>query len=618
MSIPNNTQTAVLRTNSARSENMYLDSESLPHLMGVLSNLYSDAVLAVIREYSTNARDSNVAAGKADTPIRVTLPTHASRMFVVSDDGVGLSEEEVFRIYGGYGVSTKRESNDFTGQLGLGCKSALAYTSMFSLVSVKDGVKTTYSIHKDEKGIPSITRLSSVNTDSGNGVTVSIPVEGNDIYRFSRSASEFFGFWDVKPEGVSTVNHIENALNICDGVYLVRGSYTTVVMGGVPYRVAWESANNTLRGTIIYADMGEVDFTPSREDLYMTKRTLGFLENVTERIEKASVEYMEKLIANAKSWMHALWEYNRAAIDFDLASRSKVAPVYKGRPLDRISGRVIRPGYSTEIYSLPTNRVDFSKLVVMTDPMPQDKVNAYYIQKARQYVKDTDKTIFIPFEDQPDDFYTELLTKDELYKATATPRTASSDTIQVRRMYSDYSVGNIISSTTLPADSIFTTRSDIERLRNRYQQVPINEVVYVIHKNKVKQAKELGAKSLLEDIIPAVEQRFIDNLTDDQLTFFCMQERASGEFTSVHSEVVRTTGGSKELQIVRNALRLRSRYPYDYTERELMRNVRYRLDNRLTEKYNSIAGALAQVRKDYPMLVQGDDTIQRYIDERTK
>lgn len=49
---------------------MTFDENSIAHLMSVLTDLYSDPEMAVIREYSTNALDAHRAAGIND-PIEV-------------------------------------------------------------------------------------------------------------------------------------------------------------------------------------------------------------------------------------------------------------------------------------------------------------------------------------------------------------------------------------------------------------------------------------------------------------------------------------------------------------------------------------------------------------------
>ena len=66
---PLNVQTVVHVGTETQDVRMSLDTQSIQHLMAVLTDLYSDPVLAVIREYATNARDSHIEAGNPD-PIR--------------------------------------------------------------------------------------------------------------------------------------------------------------------------------------------------------------------------------------------------------------------------------------------------------------------------------------------------------------------------------------------------------------------------------------------------------------------------------------------------------------------------------------------------------------------
>jgi HSP90 family molecular chaperone len=75
-------------------------SEDLSHIFSVLRNqMYSDKILAVIREYSTNAYDAHVVAGIKNTPIRISLPNTLFPEFKVRDYGHGLSEEDVKNVY---------------------------------------------------------------------------------------------------------------------------------------------------------------------------------------------------------------------------------------------------------------------------------------------------------------------------------------------------------------------------------------------------------------------------------------------------------------------------------------------------------------------------------------
>ncbi len=89
---------------------MKIDENSLAHVMSLLTDLYSDPELAVIREYSTNARDSHIMAGVPHLPIKVTLPNGMSPYFKVQDFGLGMSVSDIEETYSKYGASTKRGS----------------------------------------------------------------------------------------------------------------------------------------------------------------------------------------------------------------------------------------------------------------------------------------------------------------------------------------------------------------------------------------------------------------------------------------------------------------------------------------------------------------------------
>src|SRR4051794_1315710 len=102
---------------------MTLDETALVHIMSVLTNLYSDPEKAIIREYATNAWDAHIEGGIL-RPIEITTPSDLAPFLTIQDYGIGLDEDGIRRIYSKYGASTKRESNDFNGQLGMGCKSA--------------------------------------------------------------------------------------------------------------------------------------------------------------------------------------------------------------------------------------------------------------------------------------------------------------------------------------------------------------------------------------------------------------------------------------------------------------------------------------------------------------
>lgn len=161
-------------------------------------SLYSDKVMAVIRELATNAYDSHISAGNKN-PFLVKLPTSADPNFSVRDYGTGLSQEDMENLYTTYGASNKNDSNDFVGCLGLGSKSPFAYTKSFTTTSYFNGVQYTYIAAIDDTGVPTLNLIHSVETNEPNGLEIGFAVKQYDFQEFSQKAVRVFHYFKMKP-----------------------------------------------------------------------------------------------------------------------------------------------------------------------------------------------------------------------------------------------------------------------------------------------------------------------------------------------------------------------------------------------------------------------------------
>ncbi len=268
---------------------MKIDSNSIAHLMSVLTDLYSDPEMAVIREYSTNARDSHVEAG-VTRPIEISLPNGMNPYFKIRDYGVGMSVDDINQVYSQYGASTKRDTDTQTGMLGLGCKSALTYTSQFTITSVKNGVKAVVVVSRIEDGTGVMEIVDTAATNDHNGVEISIPVKSS--HQFVTKTAQFFQYWD---EGSVLVNGQKPARITLDMVTPEIGiasrtaglSNDMVVMGGVAYPCSRKlyhgnRPHNDQFNVVAFVEIGDVNFTPSREDLSYTKRTEAKVAEITK------------------------------------------------------------------------------------------------------------------------------------------------------------------------------------------------------------------------------------------------------------------------------------------------------------------------------------------------
>jgi hypothetical protein len=293
--IPSATGIKRASTFTGQSIEMSIDTNSLAHIMSVLTNLYSDPEMAVLREYSCNARDSHLAVGQT-RPIEITLPNNFEKFLVIEDFGLGLSIDDITEIYSRYGASTKRGTNEQTGMLGLGSKSALTYATQFTMTAVKDGVRSEVLISVKVDGSGKMEVMDTVTTTEPNGVRITIPTAPQN--NFAEKARKFFQYW---ADGTVLVNGeqpetIGNLTDLGDGMYLTdtvrswqtREQNDIVVMGGVPYPLPSEYKNkleNVIRHyAVFYVPMGDVDFVPSREEMNLTPRTKDYLSNLIDRL----------------------------------------------------------------------------------------------------------------------------------------------------------------------------------------------------------------------------------------------------------------------------------------------------------------------------------------------
>lgn len=268
-----------------------LDPNAVAHLIGVLTDLYSDPIKAVIREYSTNALDSHIEAGVSD-PIEVRLPSVLDQTFTVQDHGLGLSYDDLCNVYSLYGASSKRDNDAVNGVLGLGCKSALTYTISFTVTAVKDGVKSLVLITKDFDGVGTIKRLDSAEVDERNSVTISVPVKAHDVEKFCKKARAFYKFWApgtvlVDGEAPDFLREDPELIWLDEDVAIhTKSTNSFVVQNGVAYPVRESSVPSRNFGTVAWVESGAINFTPSREALQYTPRTEEVVRELRTYVEQ--------------------------------------------------------------------------------------------------------------------------------------------------------------------------------------------------------------------------------------------------------------------------------------------------------------------------------------------
>lgn len=284
------------------------------------SGLYANKIAAVVRELSTNAYDSHVAAGCPSKPFIVHAPSKWEPWFSVQDFGTGLSPEKTVSTYTTYFESDKTDSNDFTGALGLGSKSPFCYTDSFSVTSVYDGVRTTFTAFLNQQGTPTLAETHKEDTTDGNGVTVQVPVAEKDINEFCRQCADVLRWFKVRPEIEGGQVHFllpqstYLSTDWCDIGEQRAGVEVELklIMGNVCYPIEGAHIARKAFGTdyslTLYAEIGDVDVTASREALQYTHKTIAYVKAASEN---AYQELLQKINDEAAAcpnlWSFRVW-----------------------------------------------------------------------------------------------------------------------------------------------------------------------------------------------------------------------------------------------------------------------------------------------------------------------
>ena len=328
--------------NASNAVECQIDPGAMGIVMEILSKMYSDGYLAVLREYSCNARDAHISMGQ-QAPVEVTLPTVLQPSLLIRDFGPGLDQDGLIRVFGTYGASTKRDTNDQVGAFGIGSKSAFTMGQQFVVTGIKDCVKTVALFALNESNVGTINILQEQETTEPNGVLVSLAVE--DPERMAATAAKFFSTWDkstVLVNGVAPEVVWDKGYAFNDEVHVIPDAEgdVMVVMGAVGYPVrtailhkvasvlrkderpgaafatalaSWGADNDVF----LTVPIGGVDIAPSREDLRDTNRTVEALGAIFDRVADEILDRVRSDVDKATTWVEAYraWKTSTATLE---------------------------------------------------------------------------------------------------------------------------------------------------------------------------------------------------------------------------------------------------------------------------------------------------------------
>ena len=298
--------------------------EDLKHIFSVMRNkIYSNKILAVLREYSTNACDAHIESNQRARPIEVTLPVTGAPVLKIRDYGTGLSENDIRNVYAMYGASTKRGSSELNGQLGFGSKAAFSYSNSYTIVSYHEGKENIYEAYVDDNTeLGAITLLSSTPTDKPSGIEIRVTVQLTDIPNFRETAGKLYKHFTVTP----IVTNGLGQLKIDKPSYKLRGTTwglrdqdghshsveNMAVMGNVAYPLSkqvlqdnlknhpdWKKVEQLLACPVdFFVPVGQLSIAASREALEYDKKSLRAIsELLTTAIKEITDEFTRRVAA---------------------------------------------------------------------------------------------------------------------------------------------------------------------------------------------------------------------------------------------------------------------------------------------------------------------------------
>lgn len=279
----------------------------------LIDGLYTDKVLAVIREISTNAYDAQVEAGNGDLPFEVHLPTPLEPHFSVRDFGTSMTHAKVMAHYTRLFRSDRGHTNDAVGQYGLGSKSPYSISDSFVVTAYLDGEARVYVASLNEVGKPIFSHVSTLPSDEPNGLLVSVtPSETNRI-EFLAKARQVYQAFPVAPT-TNVPLELEAPLASGDGwaLYAAKGSDKILIrQGTVAYPSGLASPLNYGYELVVDVPIGTVSVTPSREALQRDATTVAALRTAVDPVLEAFRQTLIDQVLSAPTYYEASRRYTQ-------------------------------------------------------------------------------------------------------------------------------------------------------------------------------------------------------------------------------------------------------------------------------------------------------------------
>lgn len=289
-------QNDIVKSGLDNSKKATINQDKLAKLQYLLTKgLYSDPESAIIVEWTNNAVDAIVQAGKnpVENPVIVTV---TNQIFSVKDCGTGLNKEEFETVCMSYLSSTKEESNEQIGAFGIGMKSFMSLDRAATFTCIKNRYMWKFLAYQGSEFME-YDLIFEGDTTEENGVECSIALNGwSESIKFKDKAKARLAYYDTVVLNIDNQiinNNIirgekwqfssqnqEDILHLClkDVFYHINYDKLGIKPINMPIALRF-NLNEGLQPT------------PSRESLIWNTHTINLVKN---RIEEVSNYFVQK------------------------------------------------------------------------------------------------------------------------------------------------------------------------------------------------------------------------------------------------------------------------------------------------------------------------------------
>lgn len=331
-----------------------IDTESSVIFDILRDKMYTNKIAAVCREVSSNSRDANTEAGRAEIPIEISivepfeLDCVSDKSIVFGDRGNGITPDRMADVFVKYAASTKRSTNEQVGGFGLGAKTPFAYSDTFTVITVCDVPTVTeiteegpvhtagkrmrfiYTAMIDDSQKGKMILFDSEESTEETGTKVVVPFNDNDRVDFEKEVHRATCLWKVKPKLKGFYgNHdeikevvTEDEFSILEDTYGFFYATFLAVIDGIPYKLDTglfsDEFGDFLRHGLgeshpimIPFKTGELGISANREGIHYTDETKEVIsEKLRSIVAKMKENVVDHIVGDDEDYIEACIKLN--------------------------------------------------------------------------------------------------------------------------------------------------------------------------------------------------------------------------------------------------------------------------------------------------------------------